>query len=146
MKPFLIAVALFASTFTKTMAADSPAIEPSVLKSFSHTFATATEVDWSTTQDLYKAVFLLNGQYVTAYFKPDGSMQAISRHITTNTLPITLQTALKNNYKDQWLTDVLEVTNDSGVHYYVTLENADTKVILKSSSTDWSTYQKQHKD
>lgn len=147
MKPILIvAVAFFASTFTKTFAADGPTVEPTVLKSFHHTFATATEVDWSTTQDLYKAVFLLNGQYVTAYFKQDGTMHAICRHIEVNILPLTLQTTLKNNYKDQWVTDVLEVTNDGGVHYYVTLENADTKLVLKSASSDWTTYQKQHKD
>jgi hypothetical protein len=146
MKPILIAVALLASTFTKSFASDGPTVEPTVLKSFKTTFANATEVDWSTTQDLYKAVFSLNGQYVTAYFKEDGTMQALVRHINTTNLPIILQTALKNNYKGQWVSDVLEVTSDGSLHYYVTLENADTKTILKSSVTTWSNYQKQHKD
>jgi hypothetical protein len=144
MKPILIAVALLASTFTKSFAADG--VEPSVLKSFKSTFATATEVDWSMTQDLYKAVFFLNGQYVTAYFKEDGNMAALTRHISATNLPIILQTALKNDHKGLWVTDVFEVTNDGGVRYYVTLENADTKIVLKSNSTTWSTYQKQHKD
>jgi len=146
MKPILIAVALLTRTFTKSFASDGPTVEPTVLKSFKTTFANATEVDWSTTQDLYKAVFSLNGQYVTAYFKEDGTMQALVRHINTTNLPIILQTALKNNYKGQWVSDVLEVTSDGSLHYYVTLENADTKTILKSSSTTWSNYQKQHKD
>ena len=144
MKPILIAVALFASTFTKSFAADG--VQPSVLKTFKSTFATATEVDWSMTQDLYKAVFFLNGQYVTAYFKEDGNMAALTRHISAANLPIILQTALKNDYKELWVTDVFEVSNDSGLQYYVTLENAAEKVILKSSSTTWTTYQKQHKD
>ena len=146
MKPILIAVALLASTFTKSFAAEVPAVQPTVLKSFKTTFAGATEVGWSTTQDLYKAEFSLNGQYVTAYFKEDGSMQALIRHISVANLPIILQTALKNDYKGHWVTDIMEVTSDGGLQYYVTLENADAKVVLKSSSTVWSRYQKQHKD
>ena len=146
MKPILIAIALLASTFTKSFAAEVPAVQPTVLKSFKTTFVGATEVGWSTTQDLYKAEFSLNGQYVTAYFKEDGSMQALIRHISVANLPIILQTALKNDYKGHWVTDIMEVTSDSGLQYYVTLENADAKVVLKSSSTVWSRYQKQHKD
>jgi hypothetical protein len=146
MKPILIAVALFASTFTKSFASGNPTIEPTVLKSFKTTFATATEVGWSKSQDLYKAVFFLNGQYITAYFKEDGNMAALTRHISAANLPIILQTALKNDYKNLWVTDLIEVSNDNGLHYYVTLENSATKVILKSSSTTWTTYQKQHKD
>jgi len=147
MKPILIAVALLAGTFTKSFAAEVPAVEPTVLKSFNTTFANATEVDWSTTtNDLYKAKFALNGRYVTAYYTADGTMAALTRHISASELPVILQTNLKNNTKGKWVTDVLEVTNDSSVHYYVTLENADTKVVLKSSSTYWSTFQKQHKD
>jgi len=142
MKPILIAVALLASTFTKSFASDGPTVEPTVLKSFKTTFANATEVDWSTTQDLYKAVFLLNGQYITAYYNGDGTMQALSRHISAASLPMMLQTTLKTDYKNLWITDVFEVTNDNGLHYYVTLENADTKVILKSSATTWGMYLK----
>jgi len=142
MKPILIAVALLASTFTKSFASDGPTVEPTVLKSFKTTFANATEVDWSTTQDLYKAVFLLNGQYITAYYNGDGTMQALSRHISAASLPMMLQTTLKTDYKNLWITDVFEVTNDNGLHYYVTLENADTKVILKSLATTWGTYLK----
>ena len=145
MKPILIAVALLAGTFTKTFAAEVPAVQPTVLKSFKTTFTNATEVGWSTTKDLYKADFSLNGRYVTAYFREDGTMQALVRHITADNLPIILQTALKNNHKGEWVTDILEVTSENGVQYYVTLENADSQVVLKSSSTIWSTYQKQHK-
>ena len=145
MKPILIAVALLAGTFTKSVAAEVPAVQPTVLKSFKTTFTNATEVGWSTTKDLYKADFALNGRYVTAYFREDGTMQALVRHISADNLPLILQNALKNNHKGDWVTDVLEVTSDNGVQYYVTLENADAQVVLKSSSATWTTYQKQHK-
>jgi hypothetical protein len=147
MKPILIAAVLLAGTFTKSFANDGITINPAILKSFKSTFASATEVGWSTTaQELYKAVFLMNGQYITAYYNGDGSMQAVSRHISAGSLPLTLQTELKNNYENQWVSDVLEVTNDGSLQYYVTLENADSKVVLKSSSNTWTSYQKQRKD
>ena len=146
MKTLLIAAALLAGTFTKSFAANDLAVQPTVLNSFNTTFASATEVDWSRSEELYKAVFLLNGQYVSAYFKEDGSIAAIARHITATSLPMILQTSLKNAYKSQWVTDVLEVTGENGLQYYATIENADTKVVLKASSTTWSTYQKSRKD
>jgi hypothetical protein len=145
MKTLFIAALLLAGSFTKTFANDGGAVEPTVLKSFKSTFANATEVDWSMTHDLYKAVFFLNGQYVTAYFKEDGSMQVLTRHISASALPMMLQTELKNEHSDKWVSDVLEVTNESGLQYYATLENADSKVILKSSSTTWTSFQKQRK-
>ena len=145
MKPILIAVALLAGTFTKSFAAEVPAVQPTVLQSFKTTFTTATEVGWSTTKDLYKADFSLNGRYVTAYFREDGTMQALVRHISADNLPLILQNSLKNKHNGAWVTDVLEVTSDNDVQYYVTLENANSQVVLKSSSTTWSTYQKQHK-
>lgn len=146
MKPILIAALLFVST-VKSFAGDGRnTVEPAVLKSFQTTFAGAANVDWSTTEELYKAVFFLNGQNVTAYYKADGTMQALSRHISAANLPMLLQTAVKNNYKSQWVSDVLEVTNEGGLQYYVTLEDADSKLILKSSSTIWTLFQKGRKD
>lgn len=147
MKTLLIAVTLLAGTFTKSFATGTPVVEPTVLKSFQSTFASATEVAWSTTaQGLYKAVFFLNGQAITAYYNEDGTMQALTRHISVNSLPMLLQTALKNAHKEKWISDVFEVTNDNGLQYYVTLEDANTKVILKSAFNTWSTFQKQRKE
>jgi hypothetical protein len=60
-------------------------------------------------------------------------------------LPISLQTSLKKQCGDLWISDLFEVANDQGTSYYVTLENADTKIVLKSSGSDWTTYQKQRK-
>ena len=48
MKTLLIAVALLAGTFTKSFAANDPAVAPTVLKSFNHTFTQAKEIAWST--------------------------------------------------------------------------------------------------
>ena len=61
-------------------------------------------------------------------------------------LPITLQASLKNNYEGYWITDLFEMANEEGTSYYVTLESADSKLVLKSvSNTFWSNYKKQSK-
>jgi hypothetical protein len=91
MKAILIAVALLAGTFTKSFANDGGIVDPAVLKSFKSTFASATEVDWSYSKELYKAVFFLDGRAVTAYYNTDGSLAVLTRHISTATLPVMLQ-------------------------------------------------------
>ena len=146
MKPILLAFVLLAGTFTKSFAHEPTRVEPAVLHSFQSTFAAATQVDWSESENLYKAVFFLGVQYITAYYNSDGTMQALTRHISANSLPVILQTALKNKYKEQWISDVLEVTADGVVQYYVTLEDASQKVVLKSASTSWNTFQKNRKE
>jgi hypothetical protein len=146
MKAILIAVALLAGTFTKSFANDGGTVAPVVLKSFKSTFASATDVDWSYSKELYKAVFFLDERAVTAYYNTDGTLAVLTRHITTATLPVILQTALKNNHKDKWIADVYEVTNEAGVEYYVTLEDADCKLVLKSNGSFWNTFQKSRKN
>jgi hypothetical protein len=146
MKAILIAVTLLAGTFTKSFANDGGIVDPAVLKSFKSTFASATEVDWSYSKDLYKAVFFLDGHAVTAYYNTDGTLAVLSRHITTATLPVMLQAALKNNYTNKWIADVYEVTSEAGVEYYATLEDADCKLVLKSSGAFWNTFQKSSKN
>lgn len=114
-----------------------------VLRSFSKTFTTATEVDWSVINNMYKAQFTLNGQVVTAFYEANGTMVAVTRNMTSNQLPVTLQVELKKDYENFWITGLFELSDESGTDYYVTLESADETVILKSvSDNSWSRYKK----
>ena len=147
MKTVVIALTLLASVFTKaSLANDAKAVTPEVLKAFQSTFATAKGADWTVTDDLYKVQFALDGQYITAFYKADGTIAAITRHIPSVQLPVNLLTALKNDYKEYWISELFELSNDEGVQYYVTLENADAKTVLKSSGATWSFFQKGRKD
>ncbi len=145
MKRFLITLTVLFSLISMSSFASDSKVDSRVLKSFQSSFKNATEVDWTVTNNFYKANFSLNGQYVAAYFDGSGNMMAITRNISSTQLPISLQTNLKNNYEGFWISDLFEVANEEGTTYYVTVENADTKLILRSSSADWATYQKQRK-
>lgn len=120
-------------------------VSPRAIKSFNSSFKSATEVKWTVNDNYFKADFALNGQYVSAYYDEEGNMKALTRNISSLQLPIALQADLKKNYDSYWISDVLEVANEDGTSYYITLETADTQLILKSNSGSWNTFKKQRK-
>jgi hypothetical protein len=140
-----LTIALSLISFS-SFAKDDVVVTPAALQSFKNSFKTATEVNWSAGDNFYKADFSMNGQYVSAYYDAEGYMIALTRNISSLNLPITLQASLKNNYSQYWISELFEVANEEGTAYYITLENADTKMVMKSSSgSDWSTYKKVRK-
>ena len=146
MKLLMISIALFLSTFSTTAFAKDGEVTPLVLKSFQSQFTTATETSWSTSQNFYKVQFVLNSQHVVAFYNNDGSLIALTRNITSVQLPVSLQVELKKDYEQFWISDLFELNNEEGTTYYVTLENADSKVVLKGSTfNSWSTDQKSKK-
>lgn len=146
MKKFVIAFTILASIVTTTTYANDGVVTPEVLQSFQTTFASAKNAGWSKTADLYKVEFTLNGQPVTAFYKQDGTMAAATRNLSFTQLPVALQTDLKKEYSDFWITGLFELSNEEGVQYYITVEDANNQVILKSTSATWNLFQKQRKD
>ena len=117
-----------------------------VLNSFNKEFNGAKEVRWTTGSDFYKAVFVLNDQYITAFYNKDGEFLGMTRNISSLNLPLKLQSKIRSEYTEYWITDLFELSDNDGTHYYITVENADSKVLLKSSdNTDWNIYKKMSK-
>ncbi|HZI00711.1 MAG TPA: hypothetical protein VEX63_06165 [Flavisolibacter sp.] len=138
-----VASSLFAVATPTAMPAD---IHPSVERSFKHTFAQATEVNWSVSDNFYKADFVLNGQYASVFYDCDGTLMATTRNISSLQLPVTLQAGLRKDYSEYWISNLFEMTNAEGINYYVTLQKGDTKITLKSAShTEWTAFQKTSK-
>ena len=142
---FVTLTALF-SLFTTKSHADDGNVSATVLRSFNSTFVNASEVKWSTNDKFYKADFSFNCQYVSAYFDADGELIATTKNITSLELPIKLQASLKKDYQNGWISDLFEYSDASGTSYFITIENADTKIVLKSDGISaWNTFQKQCK-
>lgn len=120
-------------------------VSPRAIKSFNSSFKNATEVYWTITNNYYKVNFAMSGQYVSAFYDADGKMIALTKNISSLHLPIALQADLKKNYDAYWISDVLETATEDGTSYYVTLETADTQLILKSNGDSWSTFKKERK-
>ena len=124
----------------------SEKVSPKVLSSFNSEFTNAKEVEWETGSNYFRASFSMNEQRVFAYYDMEGKLLSIARYISSFQLPVNLFSDLKNEYSNYWISDLFELNNSEGLHYYITLETADTKLILRSSNGgDWSTYNKNKK-
>ncbi len=114
-----------------------------VENAFKQQFAQAKEVSWQKTDHYYKAVFKMNNETVNAYFTPDGEMIGIIHNMLSTQLPINLQTSLKKNYEDYWITELFEFAKQESNGYFITLQNADQVITLESTDgVSWTTYSK----
>jgi hypothetical protein len=117
------------------------------MAAFSKDFSTAKNAVWQHTNNLSRVTFTLNDQVLTAYYNPDGNLQAVARNILSSQLPLSLLADLKNNYQGYWISDLFEIAADDQTTYYVSLDNADRTIVLRSNGTDgWSTYTKVKKE
>jgi uncharacterized protein YxeA len=115
--------------------------------SFKRDFSTASNVSWEQKNGYTRATFSLNGQVLCAYYSNTGDLTAVVRNIVSDQLPISLVTNLRKDYTGYWITDLFEISSDSQTTYYVTLENSDKKIVLKSEGTEyWGVYSKQKKE
>lgn len=146
MKPLFVLLTVLSSFFAHTSFATETLSNDAAVRSFNQTFINAADVKWSVVSTMYRAEFNLNGQYASAYFNEDGTLMAVTRNISTFQLPITLQVELKKDYADYWVTELFEVSANGGTQYYVTLETATQKTVLKAyPGSQWSKYNKSRK-
>jgi hypothetical protein len=148
MKKRIVALALFIMTgISFSFAGDRINVDQKVLSAFSKDFASAKEVVWQGQKDMYKASFELNGQFLYAYYSTDGQLLAMTRNILSTQLPLGLQTELRKDYGNYWITDLFEMAAGNETVYYITLEDADQSVTLKSYGTGmWTVYKKSKKN
>ena len=115
--------------------------------SFKKEFSKAQDVKWESGKQYVKDTFKMNDQVMIAYYSNAGELLGITRNLTTSQLPINLMTDIKKNHKNAWITDLFEITTNDETNYYITLEDADQTVVLKSAgSYGWSTYKKEKKN
>ena len=115
-------------------------------KELHNEFAQATDVKWERVADYYKASFLRDGQFFTAYFNASNQLQSTSRSIGFNTLPLILQKDLKNKISEtSWIADCFELSVENGTEYYIVIESEDQKTIYQAEDFSWSVYKKTDK-
>ena len=145
MKKILLVLGLVA-TMGVCSAYPSERVSQKVLTSFKTEFTNAQNVEWETGNNYFRASFTMNEQRIFAYYNVNGELLSIARYISSIQLPVNLFTDIKNNYSKYWITDLFEVSNSEGLHYYVTLETADSKLVMHSGNGgSWSTYSKNKK-
>ena len=137
-----LAIALAGLTLTATAAGEEK-IDARVLDAFQKEFATAREISWTSGRNYYQASFYYNEQYVSAYYNNEGELIGLTRNISPVDLPLALQSDLKKNHSDYWISNLFEVSNENGTAYYITLEDAENSVVMKSANgKSWENYKK----
>ncbi len=88
-----------------------------------------------------KVTFKLNNMVLFAFYTGNGELLAVVRNILSTQLPIQLLMDIKEKYNNYWITDLFEINSDNQTTYYVTLQNADGRVSLRSdNSSNWEDY------
>ena len=117
-----------------------------VLEAFNAKFPGAKEVSWSSGRNYYKATFIFSGTQMVAWYEMSGKLISVTRNMSSTELPLYLRNSIKNNYTNYWITDLVEESNKNGFTFYITLENADYKIILVSKKgSDWELDEKHEK-
>jgi uncharacterized protein YaeQ len=143
MKKMMLTLAIAISSLCSFASEEN--VAPNVLDAFRNEFRTAKEVSWTTGTTYYKAAFTYNNKHVFAYYSFDGDLMALTRYLSSDDLPMALLNNLHKNYSQYWISDLFEIAKPDGTQYYVTLEDADSKIVLKSSGNTWSVHKKEKK-
>ncbi|MCC7400955.1 MAG: hypothetical protein IT214_05680 [Chitinophagaceae bacterium] len=147
MKKIILSIAMFVTLGTMSAFADSSSVNPKVLTAFKNDFKNTGKVEWSEGVNFFKATFTFNGNYVFAFYSADGDLLGLTRNISSLDLPMNLQRSLKKDYSNYWISDLFELASKNDTSYFVTLENADTKIVLKADANgEWSSYSKEAKE
>ena len=142
----LIGVFIFITGISSAFANDNEEVNDKVVRSFNKEFAGAQNVQWVITKEFVKATFTLNEQVVYAYYGQQGNLMGVTRNILSGQLPISLLTDFKKNYSNYWITDLFEMAVNSENAYYMTVEDSDHKIVLKSNGTiGWDVFKKERK-
>ena len=121
-------------------------VNQQTIEAFKKDFTAAKNTMWEQKEGYSKATFSLNGEILFAYYDNNGDLTAVVRNITSEQLPINLLTSMKKEYDGFWISDLFEIAAGDQTNYYVTLENGDKKIVLRSVGADsWSVYSKEKK-
>ena len=143
-KSILMWAMMLTMGLTSAFANNEETISQRAMSSFKKEFTQAQDVKWESTKDFVKATFKMNDQVMFAYYSPTGDLMAVTRNIVSGQLPINLLSDLKKNYSAYWITDLFEVSSSSDASYYVTLQDADSRVVLKSNGISaWELFKKE---
>ncbi|HEX9513762.1 MAG TPA: hypothetical protein VF939_24890 [Puia sp.] len=114
--------------------------------SFRKDFKKAELMGYEASRQYTKLIFRMNDMVLFAFYSDNGELLAVTRNIRSNQLPISLLLELKKDYNDYWISDLFELYGEGQNSYYITIENADKKITLRSgNNTSWELYERRNK-
>jgi hypothetical protein len=141
-KKILMLIASLILIFSASYANNSDRHIPATVSStFTSDFTHAQNVNWEVIDGYYKASFNDHGITLYAFYTADGEFMGIATYMLSDRLPVALQSAIKEKYSGYWITDLFHFNINNTPGYFITLENADHKIMLKAEENKgWSFY------
>ncbi|MES1159484.1 MAG: hypothetical protein ABUM51_01890, partial [Bacteroidota bacterium] len=140
-------VILMTLTISYSFAAAPDSMNGQIAAAFQKDFKNAKVLNTEVTRHFTKLTFKMNDIVLFAFYSDNGQLLAVTRNILSSQLPIDLMMDLKKNYSDCWITELFELNGDEQNCYYVSLESADFKIVLRSTSdNNWEVYEKKAKN
>jgi hypothetical protein len=131
-------ILLFTTTYAKN---DNGKIPEAVTARFSRDFSVVGNVQWEKIDFYYKASFIRQGTTLFAFYTEDADYMGAANYILSNRLPVSLKSSIKKNYAGYWITDLFTYSNKDNTGYFITLENADQEIMLKTDNNlHWHLY------
>ncbi len=125
-----------------TVSAAADPLDKQIELSFQKDFRNAKLISSEVNRHFTKITFKMNDMVLFAFYSDNGELLAVTRNILSSQLPLELMMDLKKNYSSYWITELFELNGDTQNCYYVSLEDADSKMVLRSNGNDWEVYQK----
>ena len=136
----LAAVFTLSTTYSFAATTGNDDNDKEVKAYFRHDFQNAQLMSTEVRDQYSKVIFQMNGQVMNAFYSNSGELMAVTRNIVSSQLPVNLLVSFRKHYGEYWITDLFEMSQDSQSSYYLTLENAATKTVLRSNGDTWETY------
>lgn len=136
MKKLFIAALLAVSVVITAYADNSNDVNASILYSFKHDFAAATNVAWTAKKEYVKVVFTMENASMEAFYKANGELIAISKHINLDDLPIAAKRTFAKRYNDYTVKEAIKFEGPDESAYYISAQNDKESVILKVDATN----------
>jgi hypothetical protein len=108
--------------------------DPGVEEVFNREFSGAENVSWSRQGEYQKAIFVLGGHRVIAYFNEDNELAGCIRDIFYDQLPLIVMKAVDNKFPRAGMQEIREITNDDGTSYLVRVELNKKKYKVRITS------------
>ena len=139
---FMIAMVLTVG-ISSSFATPTDDINSQVKASFRKDFQKAELIGSEVSKQFTKLTFKMNDMVMFAFYSDNGELLAVTRNIKSSQLPIQLLLQLKKDYNDYWISDLFELNGEDLNNYYITVENADKKITLRSTNNStWELYER----
>ena len=120
---------------------------PRIRTTFHRDFKNASLISSEVHEKVIKVTFSMDNNILCAYYSIDGKLLGVVHNILSTELPAGLQADLKEGYGNYWITELFEINSDKESGYYVSLQNGEETLNLRSTPENgWEVYSRTKKN